>query len=116
MKKIVVIVVVLIVTLAGVALYTGVFSREPVESPGGQAVGGRGGGGREGGGGGNFGGGGGFGGAGNRPPMTVETDTAHRGSIMQQLVVVGNLVGDATVAVVPRAAGRLQDISVTEMS
>ena len=31
---------------------------------------------------------------------------------MQQLVVVGNLVGDATVAVVPRAAGRLQDISV----
>jgi HlyD family secretion protein len=44
--------------------------------------------------------------------MTVETATAHRGTIMQQLVVVGNLVGDATVAVVPRAAGRLQDIYV----
>jgi HlyD family secretion protein len=44
--------------------------------------------------------------------MTVETAIAHRGEIMQQLVVVGNLVGDATVAVVPRAAGRLQDISV----
>ena len=50
--------------------------------------------------------------AATRPPMTVEIGTAHRGSIMQQLVVVGNLVGDATVAVVPRAAGRLQDISV----
>ena len=44
--------------------------------------------------------------------MTVEIATAHRGAIMQQLVVVGNLVGDATVAVVPRAAGRLQDIYV----
>jgi HlyD family secretion protein len=44
--------------------------------------------------------------------MTVETTTAHRGTIMQELVVVGNLVGDATVAVVPRAAGRLQEINV----
>ncbi len=44
--------------------------------------------------------------------MTVEIATAHRGAIMQQLVVVGNLVGDATVSVVPRAAGRLQDIDV----
>jgi RND family efflux transporter MFP subunit len=110
MKKIVVIVVVLVAALAGVAMYTGMFSREP-EAAGGQgAAGGGGGGGREGGGGGNFGG---FGGGGNnRPPMTVETTTAKRGSIAQELVVVGNLVGDATVAVVPRAAGRLQDISV----
>ena len=44
--------------------------------------------------------------------MTVNVATAHRGAVMQQLVVVGNLVGDATVAVVPRAAGRLQSISV----
>jgi HlyD family secretion protein len=44
--------------------------------------------------------------------MTVETATAKRGSIAQELVVVGNLVGVATVAVVPRAAGRLQDINV----
>src|SRR5688572_8919135 len=116
MTKIVLIVVVVIAALAGVAVYTGVFSREPAEAasglpPGGARGGGaRGAGGREGGGGGNFGGGG-FGGA-NRPPMTVETATAHRGTIMQELVVVGNLVGDATVAVVPRAAGRLQDIYV----
>src|SRR5262245_44634829 len=118
MTKTVLIVVVLVAALAGVAVYSGVFSREPAEAAGGlPAEGGRGGGGRQGGaarqgGGGNFGnfGGGGFGG--NRPPMTVETATAHRGAIMQQLVVVGNLVGDATVAVVPRAAGRLQDIDV----
>jgi HlyD family secretion protein len=44
--------------------------------------------------------------------MTVEVATAARGSIEQQLVVVGNLIGDATVAVVPRAAGRLQEIDV----
>jgi RND family efflux transporter MFP subunit len=110
MKKIVLIVVVLIVALAGVAMYTGVFSGEPAE---GIAAAGGGAGRQGGGGGGGFDGGGGrFGGGQNRQPMTVETGIAHRGSIMQQLVVVGNLVGDATVAVVPRAAGRLQDISV----
>ena len=106
MKKIVLIVVVLIAALAGVAIYTGVFSSEPADGAGATA-GGRGAGGRQGGGG--FGGGG-FGGT--RPPMTVEIAVAHRGTIMEELVVVGNLVGDATVAVVPRAAGRLQDISV----
>jgi HlyD family secretion protein len=58
--------------------------------------------------------GGGFarGGRGAAGPMTVELATAARGTVMRQLVVVGNLVGDATVSVVPRAAGRLQDISV----
>jgi RND family efflux transporter MFP subunit len=109
MKNIVVVVVVLIAALAGVAVYSGMFSNEPAAGAGGPAATGRGGGGG-GFGGGGFGGGG-FGGA-NRPPMTVETATVHRGAIMQKLVVVGNLVGDATVAVVPRAAGRLQDISV----
>jgi membrane fusion protein, multidrug efflux system len=44
--------------------------------------------------------------------MTVETATAARGSVAQQLVVVGNLIGDATVSVVPRAAGRLEAIYV----
>jgi len=109
MKKIVVVVVVLIAALAGVAVYSGMFSGEPAEGAAGAAAG-RGGAGRQGGGGGGNFGGGGFGA--NRPPMTVETATAHRGTIMEELVVVGNLVGDATVAVVPRAAGRLQDISV----
>ena len=111
MKRIVLIVAVLAVALTGVAMYAGVFSSEP--AGGAAAPGGRGAGGREGGGGRDGGGGfGGFGGGAARQPMTVETGIAHRGTIMQQLVVVGNLVGDATVAVVPRAAGRLQDISV----
>ena len=44
--------------------------------------------------------------------MTVEVATAQRGPVARQLVVVGNLVGELTVAVVPRAAGRLQDIAV----
>ena len=106
MKTLVAIIVVLVVALVGLAIYTGVFTREPAQAAAAQgAAGGRGGNF----GGGNFGGGGGRGGAG---PMTVEVATAHRGSVMQQLVVVGNLVGDATVAVVPRAAGRLQDIFV----
>ena len=109
MTKTVLIVVVLAAALAGVAVYSGVFSREPAEAAGGlPGEGGRGGGARQGGG--NPFGGGGFGA--NRVPMTVETATAHRGAIMQQLVVVGNLVGDASVAVVPRAAGRLQEIDV----
>jgi RND family efflux transporter MFP subunit len=113
MKKIVLIVVVMVAALAGVAVYTGVFSREPAAAAGGAPIGGAPGGGARGGGregGGGFGGGG-FA-AGNRAPMAVETATAQRGTIMRELVVVGNLVGDATVAVVPRAAGRLQDISV----
>ena len=106
MKKTALIVIVLAAALAGVAVYTGVFSGEP-EAATGQSGGRQGGAGNAGG---NFGGGG-FG-AGARVPLTVETATAQRGSIAQELVVVGNLVGDATVAVVPRAAGRLQDISV----
>ncbi|MGH7341696.1 MAG: efflux RND transporter periplasmic adaptor subunit, partial [Candidatus Rokuibacteriota bacterium] len=44
--------------------------------------------------------------------MTVEVATAGRGSVAQQLVVVGSLIGEATVAVVPRAAGRLEAIDV----
>jgi membrane fusion protein, multidrug efflux system len=109
MKRIVLIVVVLALAVAGVAVYTGVLSREPAEAAGAAAAGGRGGAAGRQGQAGNFGG---FAGGANRPPLTVETTTAKRGEITQQLVVVGNLVGDATVAVVPRAAGRLQDISV----
>jgi len=106
MKK-VALVVGLLLAVAVVAFYTGQSSRGPAEAAGGRpgAAGGRGG--AQGGGAGGFGGG-----RGQVGPMTVEVATAQRGSVMQQLVVVGNLVGDATVAVVPRAAGRLQDVSV----
>lgn len=115
MKK-VVIVVAAVAVLSGVAFY--LFSRNP------QAAGRQGqnqgdAGGRQAGGGfggGDFGGGFGGGGRGGRRgpagPMTVEVAMVKRGSLAQQLTGVGNLVGDATVAVVPRAAGRLQEISV----
>jgi multidrug efflux pump subunit AcrA (membrane-fusion protein) len=44
--------------------------------------------------------------------MTVETTCAHKQSISEEITVVGNLIGDATVSVAPRAAGRLQDVVV----
>lgn len=47
-----------------------------------------------------------------RAPMSVELAQARRAQIAAEITVVGNLVGEATVSVVPRAAGRLQDISV----
>jgi HlyD family secretion protein len=111
MKTLVGIIVGLVAALVGLAIYTGVFTRDPAQAAAAQqgAADGRGGAGGNFGGG-NFGGRGG--GRGPAGPMTVEVATAHRGSVMQQLVVVGNLVGDATVAVVPRAAGRLEAIYV----
>ena len=44
--------------------------------------------------------------------MTVELAKASRTLLAQEITVVGNLIGDATVSVVPRAAGRLQDLTV----
>ena len=64
-------------------------------------------------GGGGMGGFGGPGGGGGfRPPMTVEVTKVSRGNIAEHLSVVGNLIGDATVEVAPKAGGRLQSISV----
>src|SRR5688572_24297898 len=108
MKTLVVIIVFLVAALVGLAIYTGVLTREPAQAAAApeEAAGGRRGG--------NVGGGraGGRGRGGSAGPMTVNVATAQKGPVMRQLVVVGNLVGDATVAVVPRAAGRLQTISV----
>jgi RND family efflux transporter MFP subunit len=115
MKKIVIIVVV-IAALGGVAYYTGLFGGADPESQ--QAAGGQGPGaaggqgqaqagaaGRQGGG---RGGRGGF----QQQQMTVETTTVRRGSVSAAVTVVGNLIGNSTVSVTPRAAGRLQEISV----
>jgi HlyD family secretion protein len=44
--------------------------------------------------------------------MTVELGKATRASIKSEITVVGNLIGQATVSVAPRAAGRLQEVSV----
>jgi RND family efflux transporter MFP subunit len=52
------------------------------------------------------------GGPGARPPMTVEMVAAARHEIVDYVGVVGNLIGEATVDVVPRVAGRLEAVSV----
>ena len=79
------------------------------QATGGGAAGGQqpGRGGRRGGGAGGFGGGQ-FG----RPPLTVEIGKAARTTIQSEITVVGNLIGQATVAVTPRAAGRLESVAV----
>ena len=51
-------------------------------------------------------------GGGGRGPLTVELAKVYRAPIAEEITVVGNLIGDATVSVVPRAAGRLQEVSV----
>jgi RND family efflux transporter MFP subunit len=127
MKKLVIIAVVVIAALTGVAFYSGMFARDGAEAANGQAQGAAGGNAAGGqgqggqgqgapGGGGQFGGGrgGGRGGRFGGPtgPMTVEVATVRKAPITQQLTVVGNLIGDATVAVVPKAAGRLQEVYV----
>lgn len=67
-------------------------------------------------GGGGFGGpgfggpGGGFGGP--RLPMTVELAAVKRADMSEQITVVGNLVGEATVEAVPKVGGRLASVSV----
>jgi RND family efflux transporter MFP subunit len=111
MKRLVLIAVVVIAALSGVAYYSGMWRGEPAQA----AVQGadRGAFGQGGGRGGRRGGGGGgFGGGTFRPPMTVETAVAHKASIATQITVVGNLIGEATVSVVPRTNGRVQDVYV----
>jgi len=51
------------------------------------------------------------GGAG-RAPMTVDTATASRHEVVDYITVVGNLIGEATVDVVPRVAGRIDTMNV----
>ena len=49
---------------------------------------------------------------GTRPPMTVEMAPATRHEIVDYVGVVGNLIGEATVDVVPRVAGRIEAVNV----
>lgn len=99
MRKVVIIGITL-VALGAAGLY--MFTRErtaQAQGPGGSM----------GGGGGMMGGGGNFG---FRPPMAVEVEPVKRGDIAAHLTVVGNLIGQQTVDVVPRTGGRLVSISV----
>jgi RND family efflux transporter MFP subunit len=60
-------------------------------------------------------GGGGRGGRGGRAgglAMTVESASVTRHEISEAITVVGNLIGEATVDVVPRLAGRLETVDV----
>lgn len=58
-------------------------------------------------------GGGGRGGRGGpRQPMTVDTAAVTRHEIVDYVTVVGNLIGQATVDVVPRIAGRIEALTV----
>lgn len=54
---------------------------------------------------------GGRGGSG-RPSLTVDTAAVTRADVTEYVTVVGNLIGQATVDVVPRVAGRLDSIAV----
>jgi len=91
MRRTIAIVIVAVVALAGVLVY----------NRGGSAAGG-----------GDPAGGGRGGGRGARPPMPVEFATVKRAPVAEQILVVGNLIGAATVEVVPRANGRLQVVNV----
>jgi len=51
-------------------------------------------------------------GMGPRTPMTVELAPVTRHEIIDYITVVGNLVGEATIDVVPRVAGRIDSIPV----
>ncbi len=50
--------------------------------------------------------------AGGRAPMTVELAAATRVTLVDRTSVVGNLIGQSTVDVVPRVAGRIEHIAV----
>jgi RND family efflux transporter MFP subunit len=118
MRKLV-IVGLLVAAAGGAAVYFGLLSREQTAAaaggqPGSGAPGAAGaGGGRPSGGPTGGGGpmGGGFGG-GFRPPLTVQMADAAKGNISATMTVVGNLIGEQTVDVVPRTGGRLVSVNV----
>jgi RND family efflux transporter MFP subunit len=49
---------------------------------------------------------------GGRPPMPVEFATATRAPLAERVLVVGNLIGAATVQAVPKINGRLESVNV----
>jgi HlyD family secretion protein len=104
MKKLVIFAIVVGVVVGGIAFYSGAFTGQPAAQAAGAGASG---------GGAAFGGRGGFGGGGgSRAPLTVEVGAVTRATIDEQITVVGNLVGDATVSVAPRVGGRLEEIDV----
>jgi RND family efflux transporter MFP subunit len=96
MRRTVILVIVAVLALAGVFVYRN--GDAPTASNGTGGGGGR-------------GGPGGRGGV-ARPPMPVEFATVTRAPVTEQILVVGNLIGAATVQVVPRVNGRLLSVNV----
>src|SRR5919108_4644848 len=96
MKKAVLLPTVAVIALAGVFAYTRKGDPQPgagsAPAQGSPTGGGRGG--------------------GMRTPMAVEFATVKRAAVAEQILVVGNLIGAATVQVVPRVNGRLQSVDV----
>src|SRR5687768_7817021 len=93
MRKVVLILAVVVVATAGIYYYKrGSASAAPVTTPGAGA--GRG------------------AGAGGRAPMSVEVAPVTRAALAEDIQVVGNLVGSATVQVVPKVGGRLASVRV----
>ena len=91
MRRTIVIVLVAVAALGGIVLYnrSGDAAGDPAAAAGGRG-----------------------GGRGARPPMPVEFAVATRAPVAEQILVVGNLIGAATVEVVPRVNGRLQAVNV----
>ena len=110
MQRIVIIAVILAAAVVGFAFYSGMFSRDNaaqaagVQDPAAQGRGGAAG--RQG------GAAGAPGGRGGRGQLTVELAPVVHAAVNRELSVVGNLIGDQTVSVVPKTAGRLMDIGV----
>jgi HlyD family secretion protein len=117
MKRSIILVGIAVLGIGAGAYYVrsgGSEAAQPAGQPGGRGgnSGQRGGGGF---GGGGFGGPGGFGGGfggGPRMPMTVETAAVKRADMSSQILVVGNLIGAATVEAVAKVSGRLDDVFV----
>src|SRR5262245_10550718 len=106
MRRIVIIAAILAAALVGFAFYSGMFSRNNAAQAAGvqdpQAQGRAGGAARQ----------GGAGARGGRGQLTVELAPVVHADVNRELSVVGNLIGDQTVSVVPKTAGRLMDITV----
>jgi RND family efflux transporter MFP subunit len=95
MRKTVLVVMIAVVTLAGFMVYGRSKDAAPADGTGvGSSGGGRG------------------GGRAGRPPMPVEFASARRAPLSERVMVVGNLIGAATVQAVPKINGRLQSVDV----
>jgi RND family efflux transporter MFP subunit len=90
---------VLVAAALGVAWLAGGFGGGASGTPAAGAGGGAGG---------RPGGGGAFG----RPPMTVELAPVSRADVADRLMIVGNLIGAATVEIAPKVSGRLRTVEV----